>query len=103
MNKITQKWLQQTIAELEEERESTQGVVNEDAAMALAAMKLALTTLNAELIYQCEFCYQDANGVLQWLWKDVNKDLYEQYDAECRGKRRILMIEPNGSLDLDNS
>lgn len=45
---LTKEWLQQTIAELEEERDATPGSVNEDAAMALAAMKLALASLTAE-------------------------------------------------------
>ncbi|HAV1801602.1 TPA: hypothetical protein JG906_001919 [Enterobacter hormaechei subsp. steigerwaltii] len=47
MSELTKKWLQQTIAELEEERDAVPGVVNEDAAMALAAMKLALASLEA--------------------------------------------------------
>ena len=47
MSTLTKKWLQQTIAELEEERDAVPGVVNEDAAMALAAMKLALASLEA--------------------------------------------------------
>ncbi len=45
---LTKEWLQQTIAELEEERDATPGAVNEDAANALAAMKLALASLEAE-------------------------------------------------------
>lgn len=45
---LTKEWLLRTIAELEEERDSMPGVVNEDAAMALAAMKLALASLEAE-------------------------------------------------------
>lgn len=48
MSTLTKEWLQQTIAELEEERDATPGAVNEDAAMALAAMKLALSTLEAK-------------------------------------------------------
>ncbi|EGQ5289268.1 hypothetical protein R3J08_000522 [Enterobacter hormaechei] len=47
MSELTKEWLQQTIAELEEERDSMPGVVNEDAANALAAMKLALASLEA--------------------------------------------------------
>ncbi|WP_210231917.1 DUF551 domain-containing protein [Enterobacter hormaechei] len=50
MSTLTKKWLQQTIAELEEERDATPGAVNEDAAMALAAMKLALAMLEAEAV-----------------------------------------------------
>lgn len=48
MAELTKEWLQKTIAELEEERDAVPGVVNEDAAMALAAMKLALASLEAE-------------------------------------------------------
>lgn len=45
---------------------------------------------NLELVYQCEFCHHDSAGELQWHWEDVNKDFYDQYDSERRGKRRIL-------------
>lgn len=48
MSTITKEWLLKTIAELEEERDAAPGAVNEDAAMALAAMKLALASLEAE-------------------------------------------------------
>ncbi|WP_239506469.1 hypothetical protein [Enterobacter hormaechei] len=48
MAELTKEWLQQTIAELEEERDAVPGVVNVDAAMALAAMKLALSSLEAK-------------------------------------------------------
>ncbi|MEB5634526.1 hypothetical protein MWR46_22200 [Enterobacter hormaechei] len=45
---LTKEWLLKTIAELEEERDATPGAVNEDATMALAAMKLALASLEAK-------------------------------------------------------
>ncbi|EOZ4763764.1 TPA: DUF551 domain-containing protein [Enterobacter hormaechei] len=45
---LTKEWLLKTIAELEEERDATPGAVNEDAVMALEAMKLALASLEAE-------------------------------------------------------
>ncbi|WP_417648422.1 hypothetical protein [Enterobacter hormaechei] len=48
MSTLTKEWLKHTIAELEEERDATPGAVNEDAANALAAMKIALTMLEAE-------------------------------------------------------
>ena len=47
MAELTKEWLLKTIAELEEERDATPGAVNEDAAMALAAMKIALASLEA--------------------------------------------------------
>ncbi|MDK7079355.1 Uncharacterised protein [Enterobacter hormaechei] len=48
MAELTKEWLLRTIAELEEERDAVPGVVNVDAAMALAAMKLALSSLEAK-------------------------------------------------------
>lgn len=49
---LTKEWLLTTIAELEEERDAVPGAVNEDAAKALAAMKLALASLEAEAMTQ---------------------------------------------------
>lgn len=48
MSTLTKEWLHQTIADLEEERDATPGAVNEDAAMALEAMKRALASLMAD-------------------------------------------------------
>ncbi|MDK2353548.1 hypothetical protein [Enterobacter hormaechei] len=45
---LTKEWLLNTIAELEEERDATPGIVNEDAEKALAAMKRALASLMAD-------------------------------------------------------
>lgn len=52
MSELTKEWLLKTIAELEEERDAVPGAVNEDAAKALAAMKLALASLEAEAMTQ---------------------------------------------------
>jgi len=51
---LTKEWLLKTIAELEEERDATPGAVNEDAAMALVAMKLAMASLEAEPVFEVE-------------------------------------------------
>lgn len=48
MSTTLKEWLKHTIAELEEERDATPGAVNEDATNALAAMKIALGSLEAE-------------------------------------------------------
>lgn len=48
MAELTKEWLLTTIAELEEERDAVPGVVNEDAAKALEAMKIALVSLEAK-------------------------------------------------------
>lgn len=50
MSTLTKEWLLKTIAELEEERDAVPGVVNEDAANALAAMKRALASLEADVV-----------------------------------------------------
>lgn len=50
MSELTKEWLQKTIAELEEERDATPGAVNEDAVMALEAMKIAQASLEAEAV-----------------------------------------------------
>lgn len=52
MSTTLKEWLLKTIAELEQERNATPGVVNVDAAMALAAMKLALASLEAKAMTQ---------------------------------------------------
>ncbi|MEB0898334.1 hypothetical protein [Citrobacter portucalensis] len=44
----TKSWLQQTIAELEHERDVIPGALNEDAAMALKVMKLAMAAIGSE-------------------------------------------------------
>ncbi|MFO4117931.1 hypothetical protein [Enterobacter hormaechei] len=58
MNAPLREWLNQTIVELEEERDATPGAVNEDATMALAAMKLALASLEARRrkLFTCSAC-----------------------------------------------
>ena len=70
MSTLPKEWLLKTIAELEEERDAVPGAVNEDAAMALAAMKLALASLeaekNAEPVAKVEtvgVCWYADNGV----------------------------------------
>ncbi|CZW64991.1 hypothetical protein RJO53_003011 [Enterobacter hormaechei] len=50
MSELTKEWLLKTIAELGEERDATPGAVSEDAFMALAAMKIALASLEAESV-----------------------------------------------------
>ena len=47
-NRDTKSWLQQTIAELERERDVIPGALNEDAAMALQVMKLAMAAICSE-------------------------------------------------------
>lgn len=47
---LTKEWLLKTIAELEADRDAVPGVVNEDAARALEAMKIALASLEADVV-----------------------------------------------------
>ncbi|WP_053087570.1 DUF551 domain-containing protein [Enterobacter bugandensis] len=71
MSTTLKEWLQKTIAELEEERDSVPGAVNEDAAMALAAMKLALESLEAEPVaFRSKLKPPSAIGSERWDYTD---------------------------------
>ncbi|MFB4700921.1 hypothetical protein ACE3KD_18855, partial [Enterobacter hormaechei subsp. steigerwaltii] len=63
MAELTKEWLLKTIAELEEERDAVPGAVNEDATMALAAMKLALASLEAKSKLSNFIATQESLGV----------------------------------------
>ncbi|ELD3313752.1 TPA: DUF551 domain-containing protein [Enterobacter hormaechei subsp. xiangfangensis] len=76
MSTLTKEWLQQTIAELEEERDAVPGIVNEDAAMALAAMKRALASLEAEPV-----CVIDQSN-LDYLKSGSDADVWPASRAE---------------------
>ncbi|HHT4597430.1 TPA: hypothetical protein ACTY01_004040 [Enterobacter hormaechei] len=76
MSTITKQWLQKTIAELEEDRDAVPGTVNEDAAMALAAMKLALASLEAEAV-----CVIDQSN-LDYLKSGSDADVWPASRAE---------------------
>lgn len=79
---FTKEWLLKTIAELEEERDAIPGAVNEDAAMALAAMKLALTSLEEEPVGEVV--------------------LGEYDDCGCHPDARVACIAGDGQADWEN-
>ncbi|WP_448875477.1 hypothetical protein [Enterobacter hormaechei] len=76
MSELTKEWLLKTITELEEERDAVPGVVNEDAAMALAAMKLAMASLEAEPV-----CVIDQSN-LDYLKSGSDADVWPASRAE---------------------
>lgn len=90
---LTKEWLRKTIAELEEERDAVPGAVNEDAAKALAAMKLALASLEAEAVaYVDPFAFH--NFIVyragetdnkrmgrEWMWANPDAGLIPVYTA----------------------
>lgn len=82
MSTTLNEWLLKTIAELEEERDATPGAVNEDAAMALAAMKLALASLEAEPVGEVV--------------------LGEYDDCGCHPDARVACIAADGQADWEN-
>lgn len=68
---LTKEWLLKTIAELEEERDAVPGVVNVDAAMALAAMKLALASIEAEPVaMRWRYLPDGIHGMGEWNYRD---------------------------------
>lgn len=95
MSELTKEWLQKTIAELEEERDSVPGVVNEDAAMSLAAMKIALESLEVEAGVNHEpvaWQYKEhvyARG-LGYLWRE--KLDCELPGAECETLKDVVPL-----------
>ncbi|EPB0489778.1 hypothetical protein ACQ9XI_002328 [Enterobacter hormaechei] len=106
---LTKEWLQQTIAELEEERDATPGAVNEDAAMALAAMKLALASLEADsklsnfvasqeslgvelegvLTENIESLYVTSNPAVQITSRDLDEGFDRWYTGDACGTNSI--------------
>ncbi|WP_052698677.1 hypothetical protein [Enterobacter hormaechei] len=92
---LTKEWLRKTIAELEEERDAVPGVVNVDAGMALAAMKLALASLEAEpgvnhqpVAWQYkEYVYVSGLG---YLWRE--KLDCEFPGAECETLKDVVPL-----------
>lgn len=68
---LTKEWLLKTITELEEERDATPGAVNEDAANALAAMKRALASLEAEPVaFRSKLKPPSSIGSEHWDYRD---------------------------------
>lgn len=82
MSTNLKEWLLRTIAELEEERDATPGAVNEDAAMALAAMKLALASLEADGAAECQH---------DWSFGGLNK---LQSQKQCVKCGRVELVAP---------
>lgn len=96
---LTKEWLLKTIAELEEERDAVPGIVNEDAANALAAMKLALASLEAEPVYQV---------LVDGSWTDYDKQhLEELLEAKPSTLFRVAYPSPRimnpVSVDADDN
>lgn len=82
MSTLTKEWLLKTIAELEEERDAVPGIVNEDAAMSLAAMKIALVSLEAEAVGEVV--------------------LGEYDDCGCHPDAKVVCIAADGQADWEN-
>lgn len=82
MSTTLKEWLLKTIAELEEERDAVPGAVNEDAVNALAAMKLALASLEAEAVGEVV--------------------LGEFDDCGCHPDARVACIAADGQADWEN-
>ena len=112
MSELNKEWLQQTIAELEEERDAVPGVVNEDAANALTAMKLALASLEAEPVIShvgsknaldaiVAFIKSNRNPTLK-VYNEVSERLFQD---NCHGlsNRVIEYIKQIGEELLENA
>ncbi|CAM6817807.1 DUF551 domain-containing protein [Enterobacter intestinihominis] len=101
MSTLTKKWLQQTIAELEEERDAVPGVVNEDAAMSLAAMKLALASLEAEPVsVNDDMAYAFHHAISD---SSLGSDEVEEIKAGLRAAFANVTAPPAPVVDADDN
>ncbi|MCM8071624.1 DUF551 domain-containing protein [Enterobacter hormaechei] len=109
MSTLTKEWLLKTIAELEEEHDATPGAVNEDAANALAAMKLALASLEEEgklssfiatqeslggesegvLTENIESLYVTSNPAVKITSRDLDEGFDKWYTGDACGTKSI--------------
>ncbi|MCI9496914.1 MAG: DUF551 domain-containing protein [Enterobacter hormaechei subsp. steigerwaltii] len=109
MAELTKEWLIKAITELEEERDATPGAVNEDAAMALAAMKLALASLEEEgklssfiatqeslggefegvLTENIESIYVTSNPAVKITSRDLDEGFDKWYTGDACGTKSI--------------
>ncbi|HCM9564794.1 TPA: DUF551 domain-containing protein [Enterobacter hormaechei subsp. steigerwaltii] len=110
MSATLKEWLLKTIAELEEERDSVPGAVNEDALMALAAMKIALASLEAEavayvdpfafhnfIVYRAGETYNKRMG-REWMWANPDAGLIPVYTAPPATPAPVSVPDENGLL-----
>lgn len=90
---LTKEWLLKTIAELEEERDATPGAVNEDADKALAAMKLAMASLEAEAVaFRSKLKPPSAIGSENWGYTDHR--LPDAFELESCVIERLYTAPP---------
>lgn len=85
-----------TIAELEEERDAVPGVVNEDAAMSLAAMKLALASLETEAVGYIDVEYAE-------LLKSGHIESCSVYAESGEGCCPVYTAPPAPVVDADDN
>ncbi|WP_080350886.1 hypothetical protein [Enterobacter hormaechei] len=88
---LTKEWLLKTIAELEEERDAVPGAVNEDAANALAAMKLALASLESGGEAECQH---------DWSFGGLNK---LQSQKQCVKCGHVELVAPPAPVSVPDA
>ncbi|EME0310552.1 hypothetical protein VXI92_003223 [Enterobacter hormaechei] len=91
MNTLTKEWLLKTITELEEERDAVPGAVNEDAANALAAMKLALASLESGGEAECQH---------DWSFGGLNK---LQSQKQCVKCGHVELVAPPAPVSVPDA
>ncbi|MBT2007053.1 hypothetical protein KKZ39_17330 [Enterobacter hormaechei subsp. xiangfangensis] len=93
---LTKEWLLKTIAEIEEERDAVPGAVNEDAVMSLAAMKLALASLEAEPVSVQDERYQHLSEIYhaqeKRLFKLVQRIKGESFDKYSHSPSQAIDV-----------
>ena len=93
---LTKEWLLKTIAELEEERDSVPGAVNEDAAKAHAAMKITLASLETEAVGYIDVEYAE-------LLKSGHIESCSVYAESGEGCCPVYTAPPAPVVDADDN
>lgn len=85
MSTITKQWLQQKIADMEATRDEIPFGLDEDDSNTLAAMKLALASLEAEAVAyadpQAFRNFQAGVARREWMWRNPGEDLIPVFSA----------------------
>ena len=101
MSTTLKEWLLKTIAQLEEERDATPGAVNEDASNALAAMKLALASLEAESVsVNDDMAYAFHHAISD---SSLGSDEVEEIKAGLRAAFANVTAPPAPVVDADDN
>ncbi|MFV5329600.1 hypothetical protein ACNHE6_18620 [Enterobacter roggenkampii] len=107
MSAITKQWLQQKIADMEATRDEIPFGLDEDDSNTLAAMKLALASIEAEAVAyadpQAFRNFQAGVARREWMWRNPGEDLIPVYTSPPAPECLTRPVPPRiSSEELDD-